>query len=73
MDGSDTPDKLRAALEAREPGISKGKSAFLATQRSGAISRMNDLSLLYRDRDGVRVKYIITDDGRAYLQRMKNT
>lgn len=71
-EGADTPDKLRAALETTEQDASKIRPAFLSTQRSGAISRMNDLSLLYRDRDGVRVKYIITDEGRAYLQQ-KNT
>ncbi len=71
-EGSNTPDKLRTALEVRELDSHKGTAAFLATQRSGAISRMNDLSLLYRDRDGVHVKYIITDEGRAYLERIQN-
>jgi len=72
-EGADTPDKLRAALGAREKDASKSTSAYLSTQRSGAISRMIDLSLLYRDRDGVHVKYVITDEGNAYLKRTKDT
>jgi hypothetical protein len=43
--------------------------SFLSTQRSGAISRMSDLGLVERDRDGVYVSYIATDLGKSYLRR----
>ena len=42
--------------------------SFLASQRSGAVSRMSDLGLIERRREGVRVFYAVTDDGRAFLR-----
>jgi hypothetical protein len=43
--------------------------SFLASQRSGAISRMEDLRLVLRVRDGVRVFYDVTDIGERYMAR----
>lgn len=69
LEGHDTPEKLRAALQFLEDMDPKVTSSFFATQRAGAISRMADLSLLYRDRDGIRVRYIVTDEGQSFRQR----
>jgi len=69
--GNDTPDKLKVALGeyVREP--SSYTPSFLDAQRSGAISRMADLDLLVRLRDGVRVTYQLTEGGRRFLARVK--
>jgi hypothetical protein len=67
--GSNSPDTIDAALKAyvSEDRADKLSPSFLASQRSGAISRMSDLGLVERRRDGVRVFYEITDEGRTFL------
>ena len=42
-------------------------SSFLMSQRSGAVSRMSDLGLIERRRDGVRVEYATTERGQEFL------
>ena len=68
--GANTPDKLDSALQEY---VSKDKSknltkSFLASQRSGAVSRMADLGLIGRERNGVKVLYVVTDLGKQYVQ-----
>lgn len=68
--GARTPGELDTALQGY---VSKDASqslteSFLATQRSGAVSRMADLGLIKRERDGVRVSYLTTDLGRQYAE-----
>ena len=70
LNGDNTPDRLDAALKPyipahREPPITP---AFVTTQRSGTISRMADLGLVIRVRDGVRVSYAPTETGQAFAQ-----
>ncbi len=68
--GAQTPEKLDAALRehvSQDAGRSLTKS-FLASQRSGAVSRMADLELVTRERDGVKVFYVVTDLGKHYTQ-----
>ncbi len=63
--GARTPGELDAALQkyvSKEADQTLTKS-FLATQRSGAVSRMADLGLVTRKRDGVRVSYLTTELG----------
>jgi hypothetical protein len=72
-ESSDTPDIIDAALQKYVPqdtnrNLSK---SFLSSQRSGAISRMADLGLVTRVRDGVRVSYTVTDAGKKYMQDSK--
>jgi len=57
--GACTPEEMDAALRKYEPrDTSKSLSiSFLSSQRSGAISRMADLGLIMRERDGTRVRY----------------
>jgi hypothetical protein len=67
--GHDTPDKLDAALKSYLPE-ERAKNltqSFLASQRSGAVSRMADLGLIERRREGTRVCYAATEAGRAFL------
>ncbi len=73
LNGADTPGRLDAALERfiptdRKPELGK---AFIATQRSGAISRMSDVGLVKRVREGIKVSYITTDRGMGYLNSHK--
>jgi Arc/MetJ-type ribon-helix-helix transcriptional regulator len=68
--GAQTPEKLDAALRehvSQNAGRGLTKS-FLASQRSGAVSRMADLELITRERDGVKVFYVVTDLGKQYTQ-----
>jgi hypothetical protein len=67
--GNNTPEKIDAALKAHvaEDRVEKLSQSFLASQRSGAVSRMSDLGLVERQRDGVRVYYAPTEQGRIFL------
>jgi hypothetical protein len=69
-----SPEKIDRALKAyvddsRAQELSK---SFFASQRTGAVSRMNDLGLIVRQRDkddGVSVKYVLTKRGREFLKQ----
>lgn len=65
--GHDTPDAISAVMKELEQAPQESDS-LLATQRSGAISRMSDLALLSRDREGIRVRYRISPDGDRFLK-----
>lgn len=68
--GAQTPNELDAALRehvSQAAGRRLTKS-FLASQRSGAVSRMADLELITRKRHGVKVFYVVTDVGKQYTQ-----
>jgi hypothetical protein len=69
--GNNSPEKIDAALKAyvAEERAEKLSQSFLASQRSGAVSRMADLGLVERQRDGVRVVYVSTDEGRDFLAK----
>jgi hypothetical protein len=64
--GANSPEKVDAWLtshiDTSETAISPG---FVATQRSGAISRMADLGLIARRREGLRVTYALTEAANA--------
>lgn len=61
-DGATTPDRLDDALEKYLPkrDTKPFTRAFLTTQRAGVVSRMIDLGLLRRIRDGINVSYELT-------------
>jgi len=65
--GKNTPDSISKAMKALERS-GPANDSLIATQRSGAISRMSDLALLSRDRDGIRVQYNLSDDGNRFLR-----
>lgn len=70
--GANTPDQLDEALgryvsERQEKPFTK---AFVTTQRAGVISRMSDLGLVQRSRDGVKVTYVVSGRGSEFLSRM---
>jgi hypothetical protein len=73
LKGRNTPDTVDAILLEHVPqdtdrSLSK---SFLSSQRSGAISRMTDLGLVERVRDGVRVSYVVTGIGEKYVQNAR--
>jgi hypothetical protein len=72
-EGADTPDKLDEALKLciTKERAAELRESFLCSQRSGAISRMTDLGLVLRVRNGVRVSYLVTEQGEAYLESNK--
>lgn len=68
LDGANTPEALDTYLS--DYLLSDGQiytKSFLSSQRSGALSRMTDLQLLDRIRDGVKVSYKITDSGMEFF------
>ena len=67
--GNNTPDQLDKAIEEQFAFTDETRpsQAFLSTQRSGAISRMIDLNLIERIREGIRVKYRVTEKGIKYF------
>lgn len=66
--GANTPDELDGFLSARfnleiaekAAGENQITPSFLTTQRTGAISRMADLCLIAREKNGLRVRYLLT-------------
>jgi hypothetical protein len=71
-DGANTPDKMDAFLRARF-GL-KNEDAmtatFLSTQRTGAISRLADLGLIYREKAGLRVTYTVSHPGKCFRSQI---
>lgn len=70
-EGTSTPEDLdRALAKYAPPRTEKPVSqAFLSTQRAGVISRMGDLGLVERVRDGLRVTYKVSNSGSQYLEQ----
>lgn len=68
--GATRPANLDVALTTHVSLDAKHRitSSFVSTQRSGAVSRMSDLGLIARVRDGVRVSYVVTAAGLNYLK-----
>jgi len=67
--GARNPDELDSALKEYMPERSDQpfSPAFLSTQRAGAISRMTDLGLVEREREGLRVAYVTSESGKKYM------
>ncbi|MGA8858279.1 MAG: hypothetical protein WB643_14080 [Candidatus Bathyarchaeia archaeon] len=70
--GRKTPEALNDSIRAEYGAVWKGKNEQ-ATMRSGAVSRMSELGLLKREKDGVKVTYLLTERGQQYLNRLKET
>lgn len=70
-EGASTPEELDQALARYLPARTEKplSEAFLSTQRAGAISRMGDLGLIERVRDGLRVTYKLSSRGNQYLEQ----
>jgi hypothetical protein len=70
-DGADTPEKLDQLCKQHVSSTRKDdlSDAFITTQRTGAVSRLNELGLLGRRRERNRVNYFVTNFGNEFLQR----
>ena len=71
--GANNPDAVDKYLRQRfdlptEQAITK---TFLTTQRTGAISRLADLGLIAREKEGLRVTYLLTEVGRSFHGQLK--
>lgn len=71
LEGATTPGLLDSTLERWLPPVSDSapSRSFLSSQRSGAVSRMVDLGLVQRIREGLHVSYEVTGAGKGYLGR----
>ena len=72
--GANTPDTVDKYLRQRfnlltEKAITK---TFLTTQRTGAISRLADLGLIAREKQGLRVTYLVTKPGGEFRSQIKS-
>lgn len=72
--GSDTPVSIDKALKntLSKEKIEKFSDSFLSSQRSGAISRMVDLHLVVRVRDGIRVRYSATKSSEVVIKHLRS-
>jgi hypothetical protein len=70
-EGASTPEDLDQALAKYSPARAEKpvSQAFLTTQRAGVISRMGDLGLVERIRDGLRVTYKVSAGGNHYQEQ----
>ncbi len=68
-EGANTPEKLDDYLAKFVPNRTDKPftRAFLTTQRSGVISRMSDLGMVTRRREGIKVTYVATDRAMEYF------
>jgi hypothetical protein len=72
--GANTPDKLDDELEQFVPKrqAKPFTRAFVTTQRAGVVSRLSDLCLVRRIRDGIKVSYAATPKSLEYYPNPLN-
>lgn len=66
-EGFTTPDGIDGFVREHAREKTDVSPAFISTQRSGAFSRMADLNLVKRQREGTKVMYEITKLGNKWL------
>lgn len=66
--GGNDPEALNKELRKLKPNF---KDAEISTLRSGILSRMSELQLLVRKREGLAVRYDVTGEGEQFLRRVK--
>jgi hypothetical protein len=68
-DGAKNPDAIDAYLrQLFADAVAELTDPFLATQRTGVISRAVELKLMRRERQGVRVSYSLQEAGERFLE-----
>ena len=78
-EGADTPNdvdkylcrKFRLQIAAKAEAEYEITQTFLTTQRTGAISRMADLGLIARNKNGLHVTYKITALGERFRNQIQ--
>jgi hypothetical protein len=71
--GKNTRDELNAALKGYYLHYHKGSEwsdTVINTMRSGLFSRLNELGLVRREKNGKYIRYHITAVGKKYIQSM---
>jgi hypothetical protein len=68
-EGCSTPDALDRYVRENAKEKEDVTQAFVSTQRSGAVSRMADIDLVRRQRDGTKVSYEMTELGARWLEK----
>jgi hypothetical protein len=68
-EGRNTPEGLNNSVKSEYGRVWKGENEQ-ATMRSGAVSRMSELGLIRREKDGVKVTYQLTERGQQYLSHL---
>jgi hypothetical protein len=63
-------DRFNLRLVTKAEKRNEIKQTFLTTQRTGAISRMVDLGLVTRQKEGLRVTYRITDPAETFRSQL---
>ncbi|MGO9643895.1 MAG: hypothetical protein ACLPY5_04000 [Candidatus Bathyarchaeia archaeon] len=66
-EGTATPDGLNKVVGKFDSDWKKGEAS---TIRSGVVSRISELGLLAREKDGVKVTYKLTNLGDDYLKKL---
>jgi Arc/MetJ-type ribon-helix-helix transcriptional regulator len=66
-EGVSTPESLNDRMKSYNSGWSDVERS---TMRAGVISRVSELGLLDRKKNGVKVTYLVTELGEKYLQRL---
>ncbi|HEY5911124.1 MAG TPA: hypothetical protein VJA21_11025 [Verrucomicrobiae bacterium] len=66
-----TPDALDKYVRENAKEKPDVTDAFVSTQRSGAVTRMADIGLVRRQRDGTKVTYEITDLATGWLEKLR--
>ena len=64
-DGSDTPAAVDQIIRRALPGLNP---SMVAPTRAGIISRLEELGLVQRRQDGLRVSYALTKRGESFLE-----
>jgi Arc/MetJ-type ribon-helix-helix transcriptional regulator len=66
-----TPDALDKYVRENAKEKAEVTDAFVSTQRSGAVTRMADIGLVRRQRDGTKVTYELTDLATGWLGKLR--
>jgi len=61
-------EKIHQELKKDYGAIWKTSDAVINTQRTGLISRVFELGLLAKERQGTEVKYVITEKGKLFIK-----
>lgn len=67
-DGNDSPDSVDGIIRGSVPGLNP---SLIAATRAGIISRLDELGLVQRRQDGLRVSYSLTKRGEVSLKSMQ--
>ena len=66
-----TPDALDKYVRENAKEKPDVTAAFVSTQRSGAVTRMADIGLVRRQRDGTKITYKMTDLATGWLEKLR--